>query len=65
MIFKFTKPMKDKLAALEQEAFEKTMDIDYETMTLVPFRGYAKVWDSGDRTPEDYEGGKDEPHEVK
>lgn len=59
----------DKLADLTVQAAMFEMDIDIETMSLTPKKSYSlpiwiKRWrnkeQGSDRTPQDYEGGKDE-----
>lgn len=52
-----------KLAAvrrLQEIALQRNKDVDYETMKLVPMMTFPKTWPESDRTPEDYEGGRDE-----
>lgn len=53
MKFMLSPTMLAFLNDLEEQAIELNMDVDYETLTLVPIAGYRTLWPEGDRVPED------------
>jgi hypothetical protein len=52
----FSPVMRAFLNDLEEEALQKNMKVDYETLKLVPLDGgYNKEWPMGDNAPQDPE----------
>lgn len=48
----------DEYTELEDRAESLGMQVDPETLKIVPIQEQTKQWPEGDRQPEDYEGGK-------
>lgn len=61
--FKISPKTLQRIRELQDEAVDRDMELDLDTMTLVPRKEYKfKPWEHTDfdRTPRDYEGGADE-----
>lgn len=46
----------DKYTELQWKAYEMGMEVDPETLNIVPMGENIKQWPDGDRQPEDYGG---------
>lgn len=55
MKIQFNPVMRAFLKDLEEDALMRNMQVDYETLTLVPLEGFTKEWPMGDNAPQDPE----------
>jgi hypothetical protein len=46
----------EEYSQLEWEAYSAGMELDPETLKIIPIQEQTKQWESGDREPIDYQG---------
>lgn len=46
----------ERYTELQWKAYKMGMELDPETLTIVPIREQTKQWENGDREPFDYQG---------